>query len=690
MVERLRAVPSWAWLVVIVIGSFGFRAWLSRHMLAPFIMTDELIYAELGKSLAATQSFEIRGYPVTGYGLLYSTLISPAYALFDALTDAYAAVKVVNSLVMSLAALPAYLIARRVVAPPLALLAALLAVALPSLVYTATVMTENVYYPLTLLVAWATLVALERPRWRSAALVAVTLGLALATRSQAVSLAAGILSAPFVLAIVEGSGFARIRASWRLYALFGATALVVVVGQVLRGQSLQALLGAYAVVGDRSYDAGAVLRFWLWHVEELTLYLGVVPVVATLVLLGRSRKLPARLQEHLAVTVTFSIWTTFVVAAFASEFAGRIQERNAFAVAPLFLTALVAWVSIGAPRPWPPVAASATLAIGLVVVFPYTRFIDEPAKSDTLAILPIWSAYGHLPFGSIWFSVLLGALAITAVFIVVPTHLAVLVPVAVLFWFAVVGQSVWSGQRGFVQAGAGALFQGIRGAPRDWIDNAVPGGATTGIVWTGLTDRFTINVNEFFNRSVGPVYYVGGPTPGNLPETGITVDPDDGILRRADGSPLTDRYLVTDASIELDGRALARDLPLGLTLWEVAGGAPHKVDVTWTGLYPNDTWSGPSVRYVRKNCTTGVLQVSLHSDASLFRTPQTVVASVAGRPVARIRFQAPDDAVLRVPLTPDADGACRVTFDVSPTAVPGGGDARRLGVHFDAFNYELR
>ncbi len=91
---------------------------------------------------------------VNGYGVLYPVLIAPAYALFDSLPDAYAAVKTINSLVMSLAAIPAYLIARRVVPAGLALLAALLAVALPSIVYTATVMTENLFYPLVLLVAW--------------------------------------------------------------------------------------------------------------------------------------------------------------------------------------------------------------------------------------------------------------------------------------------------------------------------------------------------------------------------------------------------------------------------------------------------------------------------------------------------------------------------------------------------------
>lgn len=689
MVERLRAVPAWTWLLGIVTVSFVARAWLSRHMPAPFIMTDELIYSELGRSLASTGSFEIRDASAGGYGILYPLLLSPAYALFDSLTDAFAAVKVVNSLAMSLAAVPTYLIARRVVSPALSLLGAVLAVALPSLVYTSTVMTENLFYPLSLLVMWATLLALASPTWPNAVLALVTFGLALATRSQAVALAAGIVVAPAALAIIEGSRLARIRASWRLYAVFGGAALTVLLAQVVRGQSARGLLGAYGVVGDRSYDVGAVLQYWLWHAEELTLYLGVVPVAATLMLLGRSRKLPGRLQEHLAVTVSFSIWTTLVVAAFASEFAGRIQERNTFAVAPLFLVALVAWVSIGAPRHWLSTALATGLAVVLVVAFPYTRFIDEPAKSDTLAILPIWSAFGHLPFGSIWFSVLLGALSLSAVFVLVPARWAALVPLAVLLWFGVVGSSVWSGPRGFVQAGTGALFQGIRGAPRDWIDTALPEGATSGIVWTGLTDRFTVNQNEFFNRSVGPVYYVGGPTPGNLPETGIRIDAADGALRRADGSPLTDRFLVTDSSLELDGRALARDVPLGLTLWQVAGPAAHRVDVSWTGLYPNDTWSGPTVGYLRRNCTRGLLQVSLHSDASLFGGPQTVVASVDGRPSGRVRFQAPDDAVLRVPLQP-RNGSCRARFDVSPTAVPGGGDSRRLGVHFDAFNYEPR
>ena len=83
--------------------------------------------------------------------VLYPLLLAPAYLLFDSLPDAYAAARTINAVVMSLAAIPAYLIARRLLATGLSLLAALLAVALPSLAYTGTLMSENAFYPSFLL-----------------------------------------------------------------------------------------------------------------------------------------------------------------------------------------------------------------------------------------------------------------------------------------------------------------------------------------------------------------------------------------------------------------------------------------------------------------------------------------------------------------------------------------------------------
>ena len=65
MVGRFRQVPAWAWLVALVLVSFAVRAWLARGMLGPFIMVDELIYSELGRSLADSGELLVRE-PATG------------------------------------------------------------------------------------------------------------------------------------------------------------------------------------------------------------------------------------------------------------------------------------------------------------------------------------------------------------------------------------------------------------------------------------------------------------------------------------------------------------------------------------------------------------------------------------------------------------------------------------------------
>ena len=178
-------------------------------MLGPFIMVDELIYSELGRSLADSRELLVRDVSSTGYGIVYPALISPAYAVFERLTDAYAAVKTLNALVMSLAAIPAYLLARRVVGQGLSLLAAVLAVSLPSLVYTGSVMTENAFYPVFLVTALLLTLVLERPTTARQVALLLAVGVAAATRVQAVALVPALLTAPLLLARVPPRRTAR-------------------------------------------------------------------------------------------------------------------------------------------------------------------------------------------------------------------------------------------------------------------------------------------------------------------------------------------------------------------------------------------------------------------------------------------------------------------------------------------------
>ena len=688
--ERAARIPDAAWLTGIVVLSVLVRLWLVHEMPGPYIFVDELIYSELAKSLVDTGSFGIRGVPVHGYSILYPALIAPAYWVFDALPNAYAAAKATNAIAMSLAAVPAWLLARRVAGRLLALLAAVIAIAVPSMAYTATIVTENLFYPVALLFTWALVLVLERPSLRRTTLLVAVLVAAVATRSQALGFVAAAVLAPFLLALLRWD--ARVLRPF-LPLVGGAVGLVVVVlgGQLLRGGSISDLLGAYSVVGEGGYDTGQVLRFWLWHIEVVTLYVCVIPVVALVVLLFQARRLAPALQAHLAATLALVATTTLVVAAFASRFASdRVQDRYLFFLAPLLVIVLLAWVELGAPRPVLALGVGAVLAVALVTAFPYDRFVAEPAKSDTFSLIPLWTVNEYLVGGSYRLTVLVCALAFLALLVLVPAQRAVAVPLVVLALFAVFSQPVWAGPHGVLRAGRGALFTGIRDVDRDWIDRHVHGDGSVAVLWTGRADRFTVNQNEFFNRAVGDVYYTVAPTPGGIGETAVTPDPADGTLRTATGKTIDAPYALLDGSVSPDGEIVAADVPLGITLWRLDG--PLSSTTTLTGIYPNDTWSGPHVRWTRRHCRGGELDVALHTDPNLVGDELTdVLATVGGRPAARISVPADRSVELRVPLTA-VDGTCVVDFRVAPIRIPanrieGSTDLRPLGAHFDSFVY---
>jgi hypothetical protein len=487
-----------------------------------------------------------------------------------------------------------------------------------------------------------------------------------------------------VLALFEPFGIRELVARFRwLYGIVLGAAVVALVFQLASG----GLLGAYEPVGERSYDLGEALRYLWWHVAELSLYVLVVPLAATIVLVARARSLDARLQAFLAATVSVTVCVIPVVAVFASRFSDRIEERNMFYVAPLLCIALLAWVERDAPRPRVLAAVAAVVSALLVVAVPFDRFLTTSAITDTLMLLPLWSLQDRI--GEDWISLAALGLAagLAAAFLFVPRRYTVLLPLLVLGLWLLAIRPIWWGTHGFERFSRGALFQGIRTADRDWVDKALGPGQTAAFLWTGRTDRLTVNQNEFFNRSVGPVYYVTDPTPGGLPETRVRIDPKTGRVTLPDGSPVRDEFLLADSWFQPDGRALAQDKGWGVTLWRVATPLISAVDIK--GLYPNDTWSGPEVTYLRRRCRPGRLTVELSSDDQLFSGPQTVVARSNGSVVGRARLQGNTHVLLNVPAEPmPGTTDCRVVYTVSPTAVPGNGDNRVLGAHFNRFVYK--
>jgi Dolichyl-phosphate-mannose-protein mannosyltransferase len=658
-----RAVPVWAWLAAIVAVSAGIRFVLARGMVAPWIMVDELVYSELAKSFAASGHFEIRGTPAGGsYGFVYPLLISPAYRLFDSVPDAYVAAKAINSVVMSLAAVPAYFLARRVLNRPFALAAAALAVAIPSLLYTGTVMTENAFYPVFLCVALVLVRMLERPTHANQLGLLALCALAYGTRQQALALFAAALTAPLFLG---PRGLRRFRT---LYVATGVLVALALLVEAARGRSPLSLLGAYESAARHGYSVGAVAKWLLWHAAELDLYLGVIPVAAFVVLAFAWRSLDPPQRAFMAGAAALTGWLLLEVAAFATlPGVARVEERNTFYVAPLFVIALLLWVQLGAPRPRLVAAASAAGAALLVSTLPFPRLIGPEITSDTLALVPWWKAHEQgLALHDVRLVATVCALAAAGLFLVVPQRWALALPLLVLAYFSIVQQPV---QARAELASHNARAAGIGGRP-DWIDDVVRVDDAVGVLWAGRTDPHVVWENEFFNRSVGTVYDVAAPIPGNLPSTPArigtagTVEPN-----------ISEPLLLSDGTLDLRGARRAFDSDTGMSLWAVARPVRTVTDVT--GLYANGDWSGPAVTYRRSRCVGGSVHVDLLGDPSLFHRPQTVGAN--GK--TTIVFPGVRTGVT-VPLR-----NCAARFLVSPTKVPRGGDRRRLGLHFLTFAY---
>ena len=656
--DRVRAIPVWAVLGGIVLVSAALRVWLGRRMPAPWIFVDELIYSELAKSFAAHGHFLLRGEPAgNAFGFVYPVLIAPAWRLYSSVPEAYAAAKAIGSVAMSLAAVPAYFLARRVLSQPYAVVAAALAVAIPSMLYTGTLMTENAFYPIFLCVALAAVRMLERPTRKNQLGVLGLCLIAFMTRQQALALVPAVLAAPLVLG---RRGLGRFRV---LYGTVAAAAVVAVVGEAARGTSPLALLGAYETTGHHHYSILTVAKWLLWHVGELDLYLGVVPVIAFLVAFRR--------EPFFAVAASFSAFLLVEVAAFATlPSVQRIEERNTFYVAPFFMIALLLWIERGARRPrW--ALAAAAFAAALPATVPYVRFIGTAATADTLALLPWWKLQEHvLALGHVRLAISLASIAAAALFLAVPRRAVLLLPLLLFLYLGAVQRPAESRM---TFASKGALFQGIRSVPRDWIDRTVGQNSDVAVLWTGRADVHAVWENEVFNRSVGTVYDTDQQIPGGLASTPVTIGRD-GYLR-AGGRLLRERYVLADGSLDLNGELTKSDSLLGINLWRLDG--PVRSVTRVTGLYRYDTWSGAAVTYRRFGCRGGSVKVTLLGDAGLFQGAQTVrVGGVAHHVEPGV------PTTITAPLV-----RCAARFTISPTRVPGHGDSRRLGIHFYAFGY---
>lgn len=538
--------------------SSALRFWAGLGVPTPWIAPDELIYAELGRSLYSTGALEILGEPTLFYGLVTPALVGLPLQLSD-VGLGYGLVKLIGAVVMSLTAVPAYLWARTLASERWSLAAAALTLAVPGLAYSGLIMTEVAFYPAVALAAWLMARALLRPTLAAQGLALLAVVLASLVRIQGAVLLPALLTA--VAAYARPPRRRDLLVFWPTAA--GAAALVAAwtAWRLRGGGPASQLLGAYQAAGEVDYGLRDGLRFVLYHAADVVLFTGVAPVCAVAILLALTAK-TAALRAYLAVAVSVALWMTVAVGVFASRHVGHLAERNLFALAPLAFVGLAAWLGIGAPRPRGTTALAALGAVALVVALPVERLVSLAAIPDSFTLIPLYRLRVRAPGVDVELVLVAGVALAALAFALVSRRARWVLPAGLLI--ALAAASVSASR--VVAAQATLTQPGTVGAEPRWVDRAGVGPAvylyTGDVLWNSVWETI------FWNAHVRRVYdLLEARVPGPLPQE--SVGPlEDGRLVLKTGAEAPARFVVASDSLRFVGDRVAT-AGNSIELWRV-------------------------------------------------------------------------------------------------------------------------
>jgi Dolichyl-phosphate-mannose-protein mannosyltransferase len=642
----------------------------------PWIAPDEMVYGLLGRSLWSTGTLAILGGPTPFYSVLVPAFVGLPLSTGD-LEFGYGLLKVVQALVMSLTAVPVFLWGRSLVGRRWAFVAAVLTLAAPALVYSGLVMTEVLFYPVFVLSAWAMARVIEEPTWQRQVWFVVAVGAAVATRLQAVVLVPAFVTAVGLDVLLARSAV-RARRFWPVIVALGVLAVAWLGWRLATGEPV---LGGYGVVTHASYGVGRAARFVLYHAGSLVILAGVVPVCAFLLLFGavaRRSDANGRVRAYLAVTCSVSVWLVVEVGVFASEYVGRLAERDLIGLAPLYFLGFVVWLARGASRGYWSASFACLLVAVPLVVLPLGKFVTAQALPDAPSLAPLYNlrtASSLVTLEIVFYGVVAAALLLLAL---LPRR-ALVVVLPLLLLVVLTGGSVAASR---YAADQGSQRQRMfLGSTPTWIDRAAHGPVAylyqSGSDWTGVWE------NVFWNRRIDRVYDLGGVRlVGPIPQQQIRIRADGRLVARS-GRPVSAPYVVTttgvvgsEPSFEFAGDPIASTIQPGsqaggLALWRID--QPLRLSFRTTGIRPNgDIYPGETARLVAYGCSHRVFRVTL-----LVKQPQTVTIRRNGAVYKRLTFRspAPDQPwsgaipALRLPGRPAGTSVC--TLDVQTDGLLG-------------------
>jgi hypothetical protein len=528
---RVAAVPAWVWLAGIIVASCAGRLLAAFARLTPYYLPDEYIYPSLARSIAEHGRPLIRGVGVHFPALLDPIVTAPVWLVTDDPATAFRLTQGIHAVLFSLAAVPAYLICRRIgLAHWLGIAVAALTVALPDGVYASTMLSDPLAYPLVLSAVYAGICVVSSPSIRAQLFFVAFSALAVAARIQYVVVPLAVLGAELVAD--RGRVLQSVRRVW-------LSLVLLIVPPVLLFATLGSdrVLGVYAN-GDRAVHP-VLLLHWIGREGMLLAYAGgwvIIPgaLAGLAVTLIRSR---TRAELAFAVTTLLLAAALLLEAAqIADTDSQRFQERYLFTLVPLLGAAFGLYVKRGLPWRIPVGLLSAALLL-LAARVPLSGYAAAHNKDDSPTLWAVLRLEGLISVGNGALAVALVAaglsvLAALVAFRKLPAALALIAAIAA-------GCALSAGASSF-DARTSSSLRGTLPTDIRWVDHArlgsvdllAPPGARREQSWQQL----------FWNTSVKRLLLLGSPPIDQFAAQRVRVAPDGRLL--VDGRPARRPLLV--------------------------------------------------------------------------------------------------------------------------------------------------
>ena len=394
LVDRLLSAFPLVALVFALFVFYGVEAWSRK---TPWIFTDELEWTQISRSIAATGHAARRGQPLY-FKSIYAYLIAPFWWIHKT-AAAYAAIKYANAVIMTLAAVPTYLLARMLVTRRAATIVAVGSIAVPAMAYATSIVSDVLAYPYFALCSWLSVRAFRSGRRRDLVLAAVFCVCGYFVRQrQFTTLPLSFAVAAFGLWLTGPRGRA-LRRNWSTRSDTSARSCSPSASLFLFNRVV--LQHIYEWQFTTQYYKNRIVDLGLRAGLSLTIGLGVLPVIGGLV----SLRLPDRRGDRTyrayvawtaAAIATLSIYAADKAAALSLNFATLWEERDLIYLSPLLLLG-TAMVFEARRLDWRVVGAATAFVVVMVAFkaiqlgFPYYE-APGSAFAAALAYYSHWSS----------------------------------------------------------------------------------------------------------------------------------------------------------------------------------------------------------------------------------------------------------------------------------------------------------